>query len=128
MWGTQLFTKASSSLPHEVLVIESAGCKPQTMQELRGTAAYQVGCGTLLGVVLLYYCKGYSCSRAVSLNATAVCCSSCMSCAGAPHNLLNTQLFKTSVWKALAPLDTSSDVQESAIKGLLKCAFFSNRG
>ena len=89
---------------------------------------YRAGCGTQLSAVLFSYCEGYSYSRAVSLNATAVCCSSCMSCAGAHHNLLNAPLFNVSVWKALAPLDTSSDPQEQAIKGPLKCALFSNTG
>lgn len=126
---TRVFTTASSPLPHEAQPIKPAEHKPQTTQELTGTVAYRAGCGTQLSVVLFSYCKGYSCCyRAVSLNATGVCCSSCLSCAGAPHYLLNAQLFNVSVWKALAPLDTSSDPQEQAIKGLLKRALFSNMG
>lgn len=81
-------------------------------------AAYRAGCATRLSVVFFSYCEGYSCSRAVSLNATAV----------QPQNLLNTQLFNASAWKVLASLDTSSDPQEQATKSLLKCAVFSNMG
>jgi len=102
MQDTQVFTTASSPLPREVQPIKPAQCKPQTMQELTGTVAYRAGCGTQLSAVLFSYCKGYSCSRAVSLNATAVCCPSFMSCAGAPCNLLNARLFNVSVWKTLA--------------------------
>lgn len=75
MQDTPVFTTASS-LPHKAQPIELAGCRPQTMQELTGTAAYRAGCGTQTSVVLISYCEGYSCSRDVSLNAATVCFSS----------------------------------------------------